>query len=337
MIRAAEPTRSIPRDGGAVTRPVTLARHLPFVGWLWLLGGLPAAVLLISSPPPVWIAFFTLAVFLEIGHAVSPIVFAWTNDRYRKLIFAHPRRYLVLPGAVLLTAFAIGAATSLGWTSFVRPARDFTGQSFAFTDVRNPFGLMVAIYWWWNIYHFGMQNFGVLALCRQGRGARPRRALLEVGRWQIRWPRPAAIACLALTAFGMAILPKLPHSDEVGIIAYSALYVNHWVVAVGLPAHVEASLAPSRPRLRAFGFVLGVLLLGGVGFVWTAPAWLWRAWGYAIPAHEPDFMLVNHVVPVLLSLRFGLSFVHFLYDRAIWKMSDPEVRAILAPALARAA
>jgi hypothetical protein len=76
-----------------------------------------------------------------------------------------------------------------------------------------------------------------------------------------------------------------------------------------------------------------VELLGGIGFMWSAPAWVWRAWGYPIPARAPDYALISHVVPALLSLRFGPSFVHFLYDRHIWKMSDPEVRAIIGPAL----
>ncbi len=70
---------------------------------------------------------------------------------------------------------------------------------------------MVSVYWWWNVYHFGMQNFGVLSMCRTGQNPRPRRAMLTVGERQIRWPRPAAILCLAITAFGMVILPKLVH------------------------------------------------------------------------------------------------------------------------------
>jgi len=77
-----------------------------------------------------------------------------------------------------------------------------------------------------------------------------------------------------------------------------------------------------------------VLLLGGIGFVWSAPAWVWRAWGYSIPAQAPDYALISHVVPAVLSLRFGLSFVHFLYDRHIWKMGDPDIRAIIGPAFA---
>ena len=112
------------------------------------------------------------------------------------------------------------------------------------------------------------------------------------------------------------------------------LFVNHWVVAIGLPTHVESALDGSWPRARAWAFALGVLALGGIGFVWSAPAWVWRAWGYSIPARAPDYALISHVVPAVLSLRFGLSFVHFLYDRHIWKMSAPEVRAIIGPAFA---
>jgi len=311
---------------------VTRFPRIPFAGWLWILGGLPVGLVLMCSPLPVWIAFFTLAVFLEVGHALSPIVFAWTHGGYRRLIFKYPRKYIVLPGACFLAAAAIGAATSLGWTSFVKPAQDLTGQNYAFTGFQNPFGVMVSVYWWWNVYHFGMQNFGVLSMCRTGRSVQPRRPMFNVGKRQILRPRPLAVLCLAITAFGMVILPKLVHSPALGVVFYSIFFVNHWVVAIGLPSHVEAALDGSWPRLRAWGFALGVLLLGGIGFMWSAPAWVWRARGYPIPGHAPDYALISHVVPVVLSLRFGLSFVHFLYDRNIWKMSDPEIRALIGPA-----
>jgi hypothetical protein len=118
------------------------------------------------------------------------------------------------------------------------------------------------------------------------------------------------------------------------LVFYCIFFVNHWVVAIGLPTRVEAATDAPHPWLRAWGFAVGVLVLGGIGFVWSAPAWVWRAWGYTLPTHAPDYALVSHVVPAVLSLRFGLSFVHFLYDRHIWKTSDPEVRALLAPAFA---
>jgi hypothetical protein len=348
MIQTASPSKSSSRAArrraGAsayapAARPAADRRaltsslpHIPFAGWLWLSSGVPLGLGLVISPPSVWNAFFAFAVLLEIGHALSPIVLAWTDGRYRSLIFKHPGRYILLPGSLLMAAFAIGAATSLGWTSFVRPAQDLTGQNYAFTDLRNPFGLMVSVYWWWNVYHFGMQNFGVLTMCRAGRKVRAARKMLSIGPWQLLRPRASALLCVAATAFGMVILPKLLHSPELGVVVYCVLFVNHWVVAIGLSSRVEAASGTCRPLARALVFALGILLLGGIGFVWSAPAWIWRAWGYSIPAWEPDYMLISHVVPVVLSLRFGLSFVHFLYDRHVWRMSDPEVRAIIGPA-----
>lgn len=71
---------------------MTWASRVPFAGWLWLLGGPPVGLVLMLSPPPVWVAFFTFAVCLEVGHALSPIVFAWTDGRYRRLIFKYPRK-----------------------------------------------------------------------------------------------------------------------------------------------------------------------------------------------------------------------------------------------------
>jgi hypothetical protein len=306
--------------------------RIPCVGWLWLASGVPVGLMLLAAPLPLLVGFFTFAVCLEVGHALSPIVFAWSHAGYRRLIFKYPARYLLVPGGFLAAAFAVGAATSLGWTSYVKPPHDLTGQSYAFTDFRNPFGIMVSCYWLWNIYHFGMQNFGVLSMCRTGRSAAPRQTMVRIAERDVLWPRPAAVACLAVTAFGMVALPKSIESTELRMVFYAMIFVNHWAVAIGLPGSVEASLEESWPRARAWAFVLGVLLLGGSGFVWSAPAWVWRARGFSLPAHVSEYMLIAHVVPVVLSLRYGLSFVHFLYDRHIWKMSDPEIRAILAPA-----
>jgi len=299
-----------------------------------MLSGLPVGLILMCSPLPVWIVFFTFAVFLEVGHALSPIVFAWAHRDYRRLIFKYPAKYILLPGACLLVAVLIGAATSLGYTSFARPIEDLTGQGYALTDFRNPFGMMVFVYFWWNVYHFGMQNFGVLSMCRTGRNRPPRQMMFSMGSWQILRPRLPAVLCLAVTAFGMVILPKLVESQEWKIVFYSTIFVNHWIVAIGLPGHVEAALDHPWRRARAWGFILGVLLLGGLGFIWTAPAWVWRVRGFSIPARAPDYVLISHVVPVVLSVRYGLSFMHFLYDRNIWKMGDPEIRAIIGPAFA---
>ena len=33
------------------------------------------------------------------------------------------------------------------------------------------------------------------------------------------------------------------------------------------------------------------------------------------------------IVPVVICARIGLGFVHFLYDRWLWRFSDPQMRA----------
>src|SRR5262249_2910362 len=163
--------------------------------------------------------------------------------------------------------------------------------------------------------------------------ARPRRTLFRIGTWQLLQPRAWAVPCLAIAAFAMAILPELLEAPGLPELCVGVMCVIHWAVAIGVPAQVENTLDRSGTRWRGWGFVLGVLLLGGIGFVWTAPAWVWRAWGYSIQAEAPDYMLISHVVPVVLSLRYGLSFVQCRYAGCGGKMSGPEIRALLGPAL----
>jgi hypothetical protein len=57
-----------------------------------------------------------------------------------------------------------------------------------------------------------------------------------------------------------------------------------------------------------------MLLLDGVGFVWASPT--------------PPGNVIR-IVPVIICARIGLGFVHFLYDRWLWKLSDPRVRATI--------
>src|SRR5262249_53590823 len=77
MARGTYPARTT-RYPAAAAEVGTWLPRLPFAGRLWLLGGLPVGLVLMCSPTPVWVAFYTFAVFLEIGHSFSPIVFAWT-------------------------------------------------------------------------------------------------------------------------------------------------------------------------------------------------------------------------------------------------------------------
>jgi hypothetical protein len=266
----------------------------PWWDGFWILSGLPVGLALLFAPPAARLAFFTLVVLLETGHSFSPIVLAWSHDGFRQLMLARPKKYILLPGAVFVAAFGVGAATSLGWTSF---RTDLTHQIFHVTDWRNPFPLVAWIYWVWNIYHFGMQNFGVLQLYRRNSLGNRRLRLVD------------KYGCLAITAFGMAALPAVTHSPRVALLCLAVFSFNHWMTSVGLCSAASG---------RGWPFIAAILLLGSVGFVWMIPTSLGN---------------VIRVIPVIICARMGLGFVHFLYDRWVWKLSDPQVRAVIWPEL----
>jgi hypothetical protein len=268
-----------------------------FVGWLWLVSGLPIGAALIWLPDAWRFWFFLAAVFLETGHSLSPVALAWTHRDFRKIILLSPRKYLLLPGAIFAATLAIGAATSAGLTSFVPGPY----HSRVITDLTNPFPIIVWVYWLWNIFHFGMQNFGVLRLCRP---------MGHKGRFR----RVEMIACLGLTAFGMAVLPMLVRSASLDFLLLGVFSFNHWLVDIGLSSRVSHSATG-----HGWLFIFGVLALGAVGFVWMVPT--------------PTGLMIR-VIPVIICARLGFGFVHFLYSCWIWKLGDPQVRAAIGEALA---
>ena len=82
----------------------------------------------------------------------------------------------------------------------------------------------------------------------------------------------------------------------------------HWTTDIGLSAW----------RMKAWWFLAAVLLFGLSGFLYQRVGDTW---------------IVLPAIPVLISLRCGLGFVHFLYSRWVWKLSDPRIRGSLGIAL----
>jgi hypothetical protein len=251
-----------------------------FVPALWLLSGVPIGLALIVMPPVLRAWSFALFVLLETGHALSPIVLACSHTGFRALMLRRPGKYVLLPGVVFLAALAVGMATSWGWTSYnfaIPHQRD------RITDLTNPFPLMVWLYWAWNIYHFGMQHFGVARLVGVGTGSR----------------RLDMALCLGVTAFLMVGMPLLIRDFWVVMLMTGVISVNHWVVDIGLS---------SRASCRHWLFAAGVLTIGIVGFIWMIPT--------------ANGMMID-VIPVVLGARYGLGFVHFLYSRWVWCSASP--------------
>jgi hypothetical protein len=271
----------------------TLMQTRRFIALLWLLSGLPVGVALILLPRQATLACFALFVLLETGHNLAPILLAWTHSGFRRqVIYRSPLKFIALPCALLAVALAIGSATALGWTSYVaRP-----GSLYRLTDWTNLLPVAMWIYWPWKIYHFGMQNFGVLQIYKMSapgcsRGLRQR--LIDKS------------ACLGLTAFGMAVVPALNQSMWVAMLAMGVFSVNHWIVDIGLS---------SRTVGRRWVFVGIVLLAGAIGFVWIVPT---------------STGMMIRVIPIVICLRLFLGFTHFFYSRWVWKLTDPLVRATI--------
>jgi hypothetical protein len=204
---------------------------------------------------------FCAVIVLETAHLFSPLLLAWSSGSFRNLMLRAPVKYVALPIA------ACGSG------------------------LLAPFGLTSLVFYWWNIYHFGMQNYGVLALWRG------RQALAVKG------------LCLLVTGGGM-ILPIFLHSQLANLIAFVTLSVTHWLTDIGLSAW--------RSR-HACAFIVTVVLLGMVGFIWFLP----HDHGYTKRSAQ------------LAQFAMSLSFIHFLYSRWLWKLSDPQVRTAMGDNLFR--
>jgi hypothetical protein len=256
----------------------------------------PVSIALILLPQPALFACFMCFVLLETGHSLSPIVLAWTHREFReRVIYPQPGKYLLWPGLIASVAVAIGVATQAGWTSY-RPG---PGASDRITGWDNPFPLLIWFYSAWNLYHFAMQDFGVLMLW-----SGPSR------RWVKRIGCLIGLLGIYFTMHGINMLgfwqmPGLAPAWLAGPLMMGVVSVNHWVVDIGMSCRVTK---------HGWVFVIGVLLLGIVGFVWMVPT--------------PNGMMIR-MIPAMICARLGLGFVHFLYSQRIWRFSDPQVRATI--------
>jgi len=269
----------------------------PLWDGLWIWSGVPIGVMLLGMglnwhwwTPQALVAFFFLAVALENGHNVSPIVLGWTHSGFRRHMLANPWKFIGVPVAVLAAAAAVGLVTSLGWTTYAPGPY----HAMKITNWTNPYPLLVWVYLVWQAYHFGMQNFGIAMLyCRRLPASRARRLALKY-------------TFLPVTMFGMLGLPMFVHSWQLGLMFLGVFSVSHWLQAIGL------SSAVSR---RGWIFTAALLAIGAIGFVWLRPTPM----GNAVKQ-------LGVFLPLVLCMREGFGIWHFLMDRWLWRFSDPLVR-----------
>jgi hypothetical protein len=153
--------------------------------------------------------------------------------------------------------------------------------------------MLFGIYWTWNIYHFGMQNFGVLSLYKRNT---PRSVDGRVR---------DGLLCLGITALGMGLLPYFLREKLTFLLLAQGLSFNHWLVDIGLS---------SRVARHPWVFIGSLLALGSAGFLWLVP--------------RADHIATKPIMAVIAA-RWGLGFVHFLYSRWVWRLNDPAVRATI--------
>jgi hypothetical protein len=289
-----------------------------YVAWLWLLSGAPIGLALIFLPPAVRLWIFALFVLLDTGHSLSPIILAWTHREFRRqVIYPQPAKFLLLPGLIAGVAVLIGIATQAGWTSF-QPG---LGAYIRITGWRNPLPLLVWVYSAWNLYHFGMQNYGVASLLLQVNRARSSSShgsysgsvvgfLRLRNRCALKWFCLIGFLVIYFVVSGINVLGFwwIPGLDQdiwwLGPLVLSGmLSANHWIVDIGLSA-----------RVRGWWFPIVVLAAGMIGFVWLVPT--------------PNERLIR-TIPAIVCVPMALGFMHFLYSRWVWQFSDPRVRATI--------
>jgi hypothetical protein len=311
----------------------------------WILSGLPLGFVLTSlwrfgpaMPVPL-----IVALFLANGHLLAPVFAAWGNDTFRERMRAQVGKYVALPSALLLGATGIGIGTSILLPHY-RPNLMPAEQIIGFEHDWNLFAPLALVYLAWNAYHFGMQNFGVLRL--YGRGNRHIDRAYTCGTTWAAMAAPLvpmfvnqsflpfvwyAYVAVALVFGGAMVaheivngsLPRVIFSATLalgimasfwsGLWAFAIISINHWLVAIGLASAAHSRWDGRRFALAAAGLSLVGAILFSVLFLRLDLTLRLTAWA--------------------VGFRIGLGFVHFVYDRWIYKSSAPFVRGAIGKAL----
>jgi hypothetical protein len=247
-------------------------------------------------PYPSVRAYIPMALLcVNLGHTLSPIALAWTHRGFRQVMLQRPRKYIGLPALALLAGLAAALSTWALFPSY-RPHSEVL-EKLDLADLAVPFVVLANVYALWNLYHSGAQNFGILCIYRQ-RGYATRRVKMGV-----------LAACILVTVIIGHEIPALVHSKVAFLLCFGLITINHWLAAIGLSSHVWAQHYNRSPVL----FAGGVILVGS-GVVWLV---------FRLIAVSPQMAVLA------LGLRAGLGIWHFLQDRWVWKLSDPEVRATI--------
>jgi hypothetical protein len=146
------------------------------------------------------------------------------------------------------------------------------------------------------------------------------------------WPRILYIVGIAVMV-GIALRPR---SLFLFIVVWTS---QHWIVATGLASQtVRGEPAPRRRGIRAVLHGLNIrpwaiVLLLAVVSVLLLPIFEVEAnrqpgtyYSERIFGEIATALRTSSWVPILVALGFASGFIHYLLDRSVYRMSDPQVR-----------
>lgn len=318
---------------------------------------------------PADVMILWIVLLMQTGHLLSPIALAWSHNGFRLLMLRQPIKYIALPTAIVLAASAVGVITGRHVTNLRFDPDNFALAAGPTTlaEFCNPFMAMVALYAAWNAYHFGKQAFGVLSIyrhksCRDGSRridlwyccgvvwatmVMPFIPKIAEGIHNLTgWPahphpfldyvKPVYLGVAIVLIMLMLVREwfsgrSLPRAifiltDGLGMImtfrfglwGFAIIAMNHWLVAIGLASHAYANHKGESP----LPFALGLMTAGAIVFCLLFVNLV------ALPTRGFSVNVLHFTVTVV-GFRLGLGFVHFLYDRWIYQLSNPQVRATI--------
>jgi hypothetical protein len=331
------------------------SRRLSFGAWLespawdgfWMLSGLwLLAILLVAHATghvPLVPDLLTMGamVLLWGGHILSPLVASWTNRDLRRFMLDHRRRFVVVPLAVLLGSVLLGALGDLGqWPDLPREV----------TALVNPRLFLFYLFVLWNTWHFAAQHFGVLSIYRRVSAQGPARTryldkAFCLGMTCVLLPRGLYIVSIGIQPMFGAIAYPIYH--------FAVFSICHWLIALGLASRLldrqGATAAPraamveqdqGRVSSRWVRWLLLLAFMSVAMYLVFHSGTFHGVLGIAAPVTYGQDSLFAYRSGVfqwwfglLSGAYFGISFVHFAYDRYLYSFGRPEVRRWVVPYL----
>jgi hypothetical protein len=155
---------------------------------------------------------------------------------------------------------------------------------------------------------------------------------------ELRAPRSSLPRVLYIVGIAtMVALALRPRSPFLFLVIWTS---QHWILATGLASRVAvAEPTPLRGAVRRMLHSLNVrpwavVLLLAAASVVLLPLFEVEAnrqdgiyYGDRIFGAVATGLRTSSWVPVLVALGFGTGFVHYLLDRSVYRLSDPDVRA----------